>query len=310
MRRALVHSYYVAAYYASWVVFLAVGLALNLVCAPLLLLPHRDTYGPRTRRVIRNLFDFWVRWFHASRVLQITWTGFDAPLTPGTVYIANHPTLLDATFLLARLPDAICIFKPALMHNPAIGPAALMAGYALLVFVLPFDLIWAYLRLRPSGAMDDLAGHVLAFGAAVWIYLTLTESVVLAVQEADSGGRRRCPRRPCAGLAVGGVLSLFGVIALINATKSADWIGAAAEVQRQLGPRYRTFVRGVNWTDADGPSPTEASAIAYNDHSYRRVIVSCEGSPHRPLTVRDVTASDDPYGPGRGWSTWQVWLGP
>ena len=43
--------------------------------------------------------------------------------------MANHPTLVDATFLLARLPDAICIFKPRLMRNPAIGPAALMGGY-------------------------------------------------------------------------------------------------------------------------------------------------------------------------------------
>jgi len=37
--------------------------------------------------------------------------------------------VVDATILLARLPDAVCIFKPALMRNPAIGPAAIMAGY-------------------------------------------------------------------------------------------------------------------------------------------------------------------------------------
>ena len=43
--------------------------------------------------------------------------------------MANHPGLLDATFILARLPDAICIFKPAIMRNPVLGPAARMAGY-------------------------------------------------------------------------------------------------------------------------------------------------------------------------------------
>jgi 1-acyl-sn-glycerol-3-phosphate acyltransferase len=37
---------------------------------------------------------------------------------------------LDATFLLARLPDTICIIKPSLMRSPAIGPVALLAGYA------------------------------------------------------------------------------------------------------------------------------------------------------------------------------------
>jgi len=46
------------------------------------------------------------------------------------VYVANHPGLLDATFILARLPDTICIFKPALIRNPAMGPAAIMAEYA------------------------------------------------------------------------------------------------------------------------------------------------------------------------------------
>jgi 1-acyl-sn-glycerol-3-phosphate acyltransferase len=113
----------------SWFWFFSVGLGLNLFSLPLLLLPHRESRGQWMRAVIRGLFDLWVRWFHASNVVRITWRGFDEPLPTGCVYIANHPTLLDATFLLARLPDAICIFKPALMRNPVIGPPAIMAGY-------------------------------------------------------------------------------------------------------------------------------------------------------------------------------------
>lgn len=120
---------HVFAYYASWLVFGLVGVALNLLCLPLLLLPRRETFGPAVRRVIRTLFDFWTRWLHMCDVVRVFWHGFDAPLAPGTVYVANHPTLIDATCLLARLPDAVCIFKPALMRNPAIGPAAIMGGY-------------------------------------------------------------------------------------------------------------------------------------------------------------------------------------
>jgi 1-acyl-sn-glycerol-3-phosphate acyltransferase len=64
-------------------------------------------------------------------LIIVRWHGFTPEaLTGPAVYISNHPGLLDATFLLARLPDAICIFKPAIMRNPALGPAALMAGYA------------------------------------------------------------------------------------------------------------------------------------------------------------------------------------
>ena len=122
-------AYYAGAYYASWAIFGGVGVLLNLVCLPLLLWPRRATGGVRMRRVIRGLFDFWVRWQHASGVVRIEWRGFEQPLAPGAVFIANHPTLVDATFLLARLPDTICIFKPALLRNPAIGPAAVLGGY-------------------------------------------------------------------------------------------------------------------------------------------------------------------------------------
>jgi 1-acyl-sn-glycerol-3-phosphate acyltransferase len=45
------------------------------------------------------------------------------------VYVVNHPSLVDALFLLARLPDTVCIFNPVLLRNPVVGPAALLCGY-------------------------------------------------------------------------------------------------------------------------------------------------------------------------------------
>ncbi len=128
--RRLARTYYVGAYYLSWFVFALVALGLNLGC--LFRRPFRrgPQTGRRTRAVIRVLFDLWVRWFHASGVLRVYWHGFDLPLPEGTVYVANHPSLIDATVLMARLPDATCIFKPRLMENPAIGTAAIMADYS------------------------------------------------------------------------------------------------------------------------------------------------------------------------------------
>jgi 1-acyl-sn-glycerol-3-phosphate acyltransferase len=129
MNRTLRRSILVASYYLSWLLFAAVGLLLNLACLLLLLAPNRPKLEVRTRRAIRWLFDLWLRWFHATGVVEIVWRGFDEAFRPGTVYIANHPTLIDAPVLLARVPDAVCLFKPALVRNPAIGPAAIMAGY-------------------------------------------------------------------------------------------------------------------------------------------------------------------------------------
>jgi 1-acyl-sn-glycerol-3-phosphate acyltransferase len=120
---------WVALYYLSWVVFGSVGLLLNLVCMVLMVLPFRRAFGAPVRSTIRRLFGAWLGWLHGTGVVLVEWTGFEDVLQSGTVYIANHPTIVDATFILARLPDAVCIFKPRLMSNPAVGPAAVMAGY-------------------------------------------------------------------------------------------------------------------------------------------------------------------------------------
>jgi 1-acyl-sn-glycerol-3-phosphate acyltransferase len=130
LRRRLARFRWVFVYYLSWAVFGSVGLLLNLGCIVLMPLPGRTAFGPPVRAAIRRLFAAWLAWLHATGVVAIEWSGFEGRvLQPGTVYIANHPTLIDATLILARLPDAVCIFKPSLMNNPAIGPAAAMAGY-------------------------------------------------------------------------------------------------------------------------------------------------------------------------------------
>lgn len=131
LRRALLRLYHIPANWVSWIIFALVGLMLNVVCAPLLLLPNRVRYGAAVRNAIRRLFVAWCSWLHATRLIFVNWHGFTPDALAGpAVYISNHPGLLDATFVLAKLPDAICIFKPAIMRNPALGPAALMAGYA------------------------------------------------------------------------------------------------------------------------------------------------------------------------------------
>lgn len=45
------------------------------------------------------------------------------------IVIANHPSLLDAVLLLSVLPNASCVLKAALLHNPLFGVGARMAGY-------------------------------------------------------------------------------------------------------------------------------------------------------------------------------------
>jgi 1-acyl-sn-glycerol-3-phosphate acyltransferase len=38
------------------------------------------------------------------------------------VYVANHPSLLDVTSIICRLPHVCCVVKEGLIGNPLVGP--------------------------------------------------------------------------------------------------------------------------------------------------------------------------------------------
>lgn len=48
---------------------------------------------------------------------------------PGALLIANHPTLLDAVFILAACTNLCCIVKQGLFENPFTAAAVRVAGY-------------------------------------------------------------------------------------------------------------------------------------------------------------------------------------
>lgn len=48
---------------------------------------------------------------------------------PGLIVVANHPSLLDALMLVARLPRSFCIMKASLARHPMLGPGARLARY-------------------------------------------------------------------------------------------------------------------------------------------------------------------------------------
>lgn len=48
---------------------------------------------------------------------------------PGLIIVANHPSLLDALMLVARLPRSACIMKASLMRNVFLGSGARLARY-------------------------------------------------------------------------------------------------------------------------------------------------------------------------------------
>ncbi|MDP1899788.1 MAG: lysophospholipid acyltransferase family protein [Rubrivivax sp.] len=74
------------------------------------------------------------RWFWRiagwSGLLRMDARALDAMShEPGLIVIANHPSMLDAVMLVARLPRSFCVMKAGLARNPLLGPAARLARY-------------------------------------------------------------------------------------------------------------------------------------------------------------------------------------
>jgi 1-acyl-sn-glycerol-3-phosphate acyltransferase len=47
----------------------------------------------------------------------------------GLIIAANHPRMLDALLIIARVPRGICIMRTSLMYNPFLGGGARLARY-------------------------------------------------------------------------------------------------------------------------------------------------------------------------------------
>ncbi len=120
--------YHLLAYYLTLLLFGGCGLNLSLLalCAGL----SRSTPDQERffQRMIHRHFALFHRWCAAMELVKVRYHGFES-LPRGAVIATNHPALIDITCLLARVPEAVCIFKPGIRRNPVLGAAARRAGY-------------------------------------------------------------------------------------------------------------------------------------------------------------------------------------
>ncbi len=98
-----------------------------LVLYPLLPPERGITIG---RAVISSVYHRFWRLAMAAGLLDLDTTAIE-PLKdePGLIIVSNHPCVLDALMLVARLPKSACVMKASLMVNPFLGPGARLARY-------------------------------------------------------------------------------------------------------------------------------------------------------------------------------------
>jgi 1-acyl-sn-glycerol-3-phosphate acyltransferase len=107
------------------------SLAWNVVAVLLYPLLPRHRATVLGRRAIAKVYSmFWCS-AQAFGMMRIDFTALDAlRAEPGGLIIApNHPSMLDAMLVVARLPRGVCIMKAALMRNIFLGAGARLAHY-------------------------------------------------------------------------------------------------------------------------------------------------------------------------------------
>ena len=116
-------------YYLSLFFFGAFGLSLNLFCLLAGWLPTTNRTERFFQRLIHRHFALFVWWLGFARLVRVHGHGLSRLPAGGQILAANHPGLMDITYILARVPEAVCIFKPSIRRNPVLGAAARRAGY-------------------------------------------------------------------------------------------------------------------------------------------------------------------------------------
>lgn len=123
-------AYHAIGYYVTLLLFGLVGLTANVACLLVGWIPPLRRSEPAFRAMIRWLFRLFLWWLRTTQLCVVEFRGEFRPSgRGGMVVVANHPGLMDAVYLLAHLPNAICIFKPAIGRNPILGAASRCAGY-------------------------------------------------------------------------------------------------------------------------------------------------------------------------------------
>lgn len=126
---SLHHVYYYPVYFGTLLLFAAGGAWLCGLGVLAGALPASAGTERLFQRLIQRHLAFFHRWCDLTRLVHVDYRGFERWPAGGLVLAANHPAMIDITCLLARLPGAVCLFKPAIRRNPVLGAAARRAGY-------------------------------------------------------------------------------------------------------------------------------------------------------------------------------------
>jgi 1-acyl-sn-glycerol-3-phosphate acyltransferase len=107
------------------------GLLVTLIGGPLHLILPKPLGVRFGRRLMQILFRQFVGYLRLTGLVRADLSALDslAKLNHPVIVAPNHTSLWDAVFIIARLPQAICVMKKSILCNPFLGGGARLAGY-------------------------------------------------------------------------------------------------------------------------------------------------------------------------------------
>ncbi|NNL84643.1 MAG: 1-acyl-sn-glycerol-3-phosphate acyltransferase [Myxococcales bacterium] len=82
------------------------------------------------QRIVCGLFRLWERFASRVGVIRVHWTGLDQLVSDEPrIYVANHPTLIDAVLVLARMSQGDVVVSENHARNWVLRDAAAVAQY-------------------------------------------------------------------------------------------------------------------------------------------------------------------------------------
>lgn len=114
-----------------FVVFGVMCLGVGVVAVPLVHLfsPSRRAAELKVQRLVQLNFRSFTQLVAALGVGRFSWEGAERLGEPGTLVVANHPSLIDAVLLIAQMPQCYCVVKQANFQNLFMRSAVRAAGY-------------------------------------------------------------------------------------------------------------------------------------------------------------------------------------
>jgi len=112
------------------VVFWSGALGLAWIVVPAVYLSTRDLLV-RRRRMQRTVAACWRGFLGTLGVLRLYRCAYrgDSVLAEPAVLVANHPSLLDVTAIIGRMPHVCCVVKSSLIHSPLVGRLLRACGH-------------------------------------------------------------------------------------------------------------------------------------------------------------------------------------